>query len=327
MSASHGHHEHDHHHEHSHGLGGHHHAPKDFGRAFAIGVTLNAAFVVLEAVFGFFAHSLSLIADAGHNLGDVLGLILAWVASVMVKKAASAKRTYGYRRSSILAALANAILLLITVGGILVEAVQRFVHPQPVPGTTLIWVSAAGILVNTATALLFMRGSHDLNIRGAFLHMAADAVVSLGVLLAGIVILFTGWHWLDPLMSVIIALVIVYGTWSLLVDALNLAMDAVPRSVNPEEVQQFLASREGVSGVHHLHIWGLSTTEVALTGHLVMRDEKINDALLHELNHELEDRFGITHATIQYETSTAACCPMHGCGESAEESPAHAHEH
>ena len=301
--------------------------PKDFGPAFAIGVALNGGFVILEVIAGFFAHSLSLIADAGHNLGDVLGLLMAWLASAMVKKAANRRRTYGYRRSSILAALANAILLLVTVGGIAVEAVQRLLKPEAVAGSTLIWVSAAGILINGATALMFMRGSDDLNIRGAFLHMAADAVVSLGVLVAGVLILWTGWLWLDPVMSLVIAITIVYGTWSLLVDALDLAMDAVPRGVNPEEVRNFLSEQDGVEDVHHLHIWGLSTTEVALTGHLVMRDEKINNTLLHDLNHELEERFGITHATIQYETSSSSCCPMHECQREAQEPAAHGHEH
>jgi cobalt-zinc-cadmium efflux system protein len=291
---------------------GHHHAPADFGRAFLIGIILNGGFILLEVVFGLLSDSLALLADAGHNLSDVLGLVLAWVANELAKRAASERRTYGLKRTTILAALFNALLLLVGVGAIVGEAVGRFREPAPVAGGTVIWVAALGILVNGVTAWLFFSGrKNDLNVRGAFLHMAADAGVSAGVMVAGAIILFTGFTWLDPLVSLLVALVILIGTWELLVDSLNLSVDAVPEHVDPAAVRAYLGGRPEVVEVHHLHIWPLSTTEVALTAHLVQKDPQINDALLAEIREDLHHRFGIGHATIQCETSPGACREGH----------------
>ena len=289
---------------------GHSHAPASFGRAFAIGIALNTAFVVIEATFGILAHSLALVADAGHNLSDVLGLVLAWGASVLVRRSPTLRRTYGLRRSSILAALFNAVFLLVAIGIIAWEAVGRFAHPQPVAGGTVIWVALVGIVINTATALLFLAGrKDDLNIRGAFLHMAADAGVSLGVVLAGIAIIFTGWQWLDPTVSLVIVAVILLGTWGLLRDSVNLALDAVPEGIDAEAVTAYLAALPGVAEVHDLHIWGMSTTETALTAHLVIPGIRDGDALLARVCAELHDRFGIEHATVQVERGD----PAHPC--------------
>ena len=295
-------------HDHSHG---HSHAPANFGRAFAIGVALNTGFVVIEATFGFLSHSLALVADAGHNLSDVLGLLLAWGASILVRRSPTARRTYGLRRSSILAALFNAVFLLVAIGAIAWEAVGRFRHPEPVAGGTVIWVALVGIAVNTATALLFMSGrKDDLNIRGAFLHMAADAGVSLGVVVAGVIILFTGWQWLDPVVSLAIVAVILVGTWGLLRDSVNLALDAVPENIDTADVTAYLAALPGVTEVHDLHIWAMSTTETALTALLVIPDGRVGDALLARTCAELHDRFGIEHATMQIERGD----PAHPCG-------------
>lgn len=309
---SHDHEDHDAHgHGHHHGGLGHSHAPANFGSAFAIGTALNLGFVVVQVVFGLFAHSLALLADAGHNLGDVLGLLLAWWASHLVKTAPTERRTYGLGRSSILAALANAVFLLVAVGGITWEAVRRFHDPTPVAGGTVIWVAALGIAINTATALLFMSGRKgDLNVKGAFLHMAADAAVSAGVVVAGIAILYTGWHWLDPVTSLVINAVIVWGTWGLLRDAANLALDAVPTGIETTVVRRYLESQPGVVAVHDLHIWALSTTQTALTVHLVKPDAGIDDSLLVRTCEELREKFGIAHSTIQLERGDAA----HPCG-------------
>ncbi len=300
-------HEHD---DHGHRSGGHshHHGPVDHNAAFAIGVTLNLLFVVTEAVFGVFAHSLALLADAGHNLSDVFGLLLAWGASYLSRRLPTVRRTYGLRRSSILAALFNALFLLIAIGGIAWEAVRRFGDPQPVQGGTVMWVAGVGIVINTATALLFMSGrKSDLNIRGAFLHMAADAAVSAGVVVAGLVMLATGWLWLDPVVSLVIAAVIFAGTWGLLRDSVNLALDAVPEGIDVPQVRRYLESLPNVVAVHDLHIWGMSTTETALTAHLVMREAVINDDLLRRAAAELREKFGIEHATLQLETAALAC--------------------
>lgn len=285
----------------------HDHSQTNFGRAFAIGVALNVAFVLVEAFYGYQAHSLALVADAGHNLSDVLGLLLAWGASILAQRQPTQRRTYGMRRSSILAALINAIVLLVAVGGIAWEAIRRFNDPSPVAGGTVIWVAIIGIVINTATALMFMSGRKgDLNIRGAFLHMAADAGVSLGVVLAGIAILITGWLWIDPVVSLIIVAVILVSTWGLLRDSVNLALDAVPEDVDVVKVQAYLAALPGVNDVHDLHIWGMSTTETALTAHLVMQDASGDDALLSRACRELHDQFGIEHATLQFETGDAS---------------------
>jgi cobalt-zinc-cadmium efflux system protein len=299
---------HDEEHHHQGGLG-HAHAPATFGRAFAIGTTLNVGYVIVQVIFGIAAHSLALVADAGHNLGDVLGLVLAWWASYLTKKPPTDQRTYGMRRSSILAALANAIFLLIAVGGISWEAIRRFGDKSTVAGWTVIWVAALGVIINLVTALLFQAGrDRDLNVRGAFLHMAADAAVSFGVVVAGIVILFTGWHWLDPTVSLLINGIIVYGTWGLLRDSFNLAMDAVPPGLNLGDVRRYLQSIPAITDAHHLHVWALSTTETALTVHLVKPDPSDDDGLLRRINHELTERFGIGHATIQFERQSLRQC-------------------
>jgi cobalt-zinc-cadmium efflux system protein len=301
----HGHHGHHHHdgHDHGHAHGhGHSHAPVDFGRAFAIGAALNIAFVAVEAAAGLWTGSLALLADAGHNLSDVLSLLLAWAAAEMAKKAPTLRRTYGYRKGTILASLANAGLLLLAVGAIVWEAVRRFGSPDPIaPGPVMI-VAGIGVVINTATALMFMKGHHDLNVRGAFLHMAADAAVSLGVVGAALVTWFTGWLWVDPAISLIIALVIVLGTWGLLRDSLDMALDAAPRGVDTAAVKAWLAARPGVTEVHDLHIWAMSTTETALTAHLIRPDNAGCDAFLRETAEGLAKTFRIGHPTLQVET-------------------------
>jgi len=289
------------HHDHS-------HAPADFGRAFLIGIVLNGGFIVLEVIFGLLSDSLALLADAGHNLSDVLGLVLAWIANELAKKNATARRTYGWKRATVLAALFNALLLLVGVGAIIWEAIQRFGQPAHVAGGTVIWVAALGIAVNGMTALLFMAGrKNDLNVRGAFLHMAADAGVSAGVMLSGAAILFTGWVWLDPIVSLAVAFLILVSTWELFKDSLNFSLDAVPENVDPEAVQAYFAALPEVSAVHHIHIWPLSTTEVALTAHLVKREPGLDDALLDRIREDLEHRFGIGHPTIQFEARAEGC--------------------
>lgn len=305
------HHEHDGH-DHSHGGLGHSHAPADFGRAFAIGVALNVIFVMAEAAFGLLSGSLALLADAGHNLSDVLGLLLAWGAAVLSRRKATSRHTYGLRRSSILAALFNALFLLVAVGGIAWEAVGRFSEPAPVAGKTVIIVALLGVVINTATALLFMAGRKgDLNIRGAFLHMAADAGVSLGVALGGVAILLTGQAWIDPVVTLLIVAVIVWSTWGLLRDSVNLALDAVPEGIDPDKVEAYLNQLPNVTAVHDLHIWAMSTTETALTAHLVRDVPTCDDALLMQANRELHDTFGIGHVTLQFETASAA----YSCGQ------------
>ncbi len=305
---------HDHSHGHSHGHSHSHAPPGDFGAAFAVGTGLNIAFILIEVAYGLRAHSLSLVADAGHNLGDVLGLVLAWLAVVLARRLPTKHKTYGLRKSSILAALANAVLLLVTVGAIAFGAVNRLVHPEPVQGQTVIWVAAAGILINGITALLFLSGrKQDLNLNAAFSHFAADAVLSGGVVVAGIAILFTGWLWIDPVVSLVLAGSIVVGTWRLLTESINLAMDAVPGAVDPHAVEDYLHSLDGVTEVHDLHIWGMSTTEVALTAHVVIPEVGDHDALLLMTCKELHDRFGIEHATIQLEHSLGAA----ECGQAA----------
>lgn len=294
----------------------HDHAPARYDRAFAIGITLNLFYVVLEATFGFLAGSLALLADAGHNLSDVLGLVLAWGAAWLSRRHPTRRRTYGYRRSSILAALGNAGLLLVAVGAIAWEAIRRLVEPEPVASGAILWVAAIGVVVNTGTALLFLRGrQHDLNIRGAFLHMAADAGVTVGVILAALLIQATGWLWLDPAVGLLIALVILVGTWRLLRDSVNLSLDAVPEGIDPATVEAYLAAQPGVTEVHDLHIWAMSTTETALTAHLVRPAAGADDAFLDRLRRELHDRFSIEHATMQIEAGD----PAHPCPQA----PAH----
>lgn len=297
---------HDHSHGHCHGHE-HSHAPENFDRAFAIGIALNFCFVVVEAIFGGLAHSLALLADAGHNLSDVLGLLLAWGATVLARRMPTQRRTYGLRRSSILAALLNALILLIVVGGIAWEAILRFSHPESVASSTVIWVASIGILINGFTAWLFMSGKkQDINIRGAYLHMAADAAISLGVVVAAVAMYFTNWLWLDPAVSLLIVMVISVGTWRLLLESLDLALDAVPESIHPEKIETYLAELPGVEAVHDLHIWSMSTTEIALTVHLVKPDAVIDDALLSRINNELRHKFGISHTTVQLEQGDTA---------------------
>ncbi len=294
-------------HSHSHPHG-HDHGPVNYNRAFAIGVSLNLIFVAVEAGFGVFAGSLALLADAGHNLSDVLGLLLAWGASYLAQSASTRKRTFGLKKSTILAALLNALILLFAIGGIAWEAIRRFNEPVAVSGPTVIAVAFIGILINTATMLLFMADrDRDLNIRGAFLHMAADAAVSLGVVIAGLIILYSGASWVDPIVSLLIALVILIGTWSLLKDSLNLAVDAVPKGIDSTAVLEALNRMEGVKDVHDLHIWGMSTTETALTAHLVKPEAEGDEFLIRRATELLHHEFGIDHVTLQLERGTDRC--------------------
>lgn len=300
---------HEHEHDADHGGHHHHHVPNS-NRAFALGVSLNIGFVLIELGFGWWTNSLALLADAGHNFGDVIGLLLAWGATRLALKAPSARFTYGLGSSTILAALSNAALLLVATGAIVWEAAQRLHgagHAEPVAASIVIAVALAGVAVNGATAMLFMRGrEHDLNLKGAYLHMAADAAVSLGVAIAGGLILVTNWMWLDPLISIVIALVIVWSTWFLLRESLRLALQAVPRGIDVDIVKNYLASLPGVSEVHDLHIWAMSTTQSALTVHLVMTDGHPGDDFFATLADELEARFRIGHPTVQIETGSAA---------------------
>ena len=293
-------------HTHSNGHSHHHgHAPaKGYGRAFAIGIALNLTFVAIEAFYGWLADSMALLSDAGHNLSDVLGLALAWGAAVLAKRRRTERFTYGLRSGSILAALFNAILLLVATGGIIWESVQRLIEPAPVAAGLMMGVAGIGILVNGFTAFLFMGGHHDLNIRGAFLHMVADAAVSLGVVLGGLGILWTGATWIDPALSLVIAAVIIWGTWGLLRQSLALSLHGVPSGIALSEVRAALERMPGVSGVHHLHVWAVSTTEAALTVHLVMPGGHPGDGFLAEAQHELKERFGIGHSTLQVEVHT-----------------------
>jgi cobalt-zinc-cadmium efflux system protein len=280
----------------------HRSGPPDYGRAFTIGIALNLAYVGGEAVAGLFAHSLALIADAGHNLSDVLGLALAWGAEVLSRRSPSGRFTYGLKSTSILAALANAAILLVVTGGIAWEAVLRCISPVAVDSSVIVWIAVVGIAVHGGTASLFASGrGSDLNIKGAFLHMAADALVGAGVVIAGIVIGLTGWLRLDPAVSLVVSVVIVLGTWNLLKNAIGLALNAVPEGVDAEAVRAHLAALPGVAGLHDLHIWGMSTTETALTCHLVMPTGHPGDAALNAIMEELHRQFGIGHATIQIE--------------------------
>ncbi len=291
-------------HDHDHSHHSHASVPSagETSRAFAIGVGLNLTFVAVEAVYGLASHSMALLADAAHNLGDVLGLVLAWVAAILARRKPSQTHTYGLRRSTILAALANAVLLLVAVGGVSWEAVGRLRAPGPVEGWTVLSVAAVGVVVNTASALMFLSNRHrDANVRGAFLHLAADAGVSLGVVVAGAVMLRTGWTWVDPAVSLVVSVVVLFGTWGLFRDALGLSLDRVPAHVDLEAVRAHLAALPGVDAVHDLHVWPMSTTETALTAHLVMAWPDEPPAFTSSLSDELHHRFGIDHATVQLE--------------------------
>ena len=299
-----------HHHHHGHD---HHHDHVDHGRAFAIGVGLNSIYVIIEFLFGMWSHSLALVADAGHNLGDVLGLLLAWGATILVKSSPSKRRTYGMRRASILAALMNAGILLIAIGAIAWEALHRLWNPEPVATTTIMVVASIGIVINALTAWLFFAGrKQDINIQGAYLHMAADAAVSLGVVVAAFLIRLTSWQWLDPVIGLVIVAVIAWSTWGLMQESFNLVMDAVPSGIDPEAITNYLQGLPGVASVHDLHIWGMSTTEAAMTVHIVKSQNELDDALLGKINRELHDQFGIEHATIQFESGD----PNNPCGQS-----------
>jgi cobalt-zinc-cadmium efflux system protein len=290
-------------HDHSHG------APASFGRAFAIGIALNCAFVVAEAVAGLAANSMALLADAGHNLSDVLGLALAWAGATMAKLPASERFSYGFKKAPILAALLNAILLLVAVGAILLEAAQRLVHAQEANGETVMIVAGIGILINGLTAWLFVSGrKHDINIRGAFLHMAADAAVSLGVVIAGALILFTGLLWIDPVVSIIVALVILWSTFDLLKQSTGMSLAGVPRGISLPEVGGALKAIEGVESLHDLHIWPMSTTENALTAHLIVPRDDRRKQVLAEARRMLHDRFHLQHVTIQIDGSPEDDC-------------------
>ena len=279
-----------------------HHAKADFGRAFALGITLNLGFVAVETVYGFIANSMSLLADAGHNLSDVLGLVVAWAGAVMAKRAASPRFTYGLKKAPILAALANSLFLLVAVGGIGAEAIRRLFHPSSTEGETIMIVAGVGIAVNALTALLFARGrDHDINIRGAYLHMVADAAVSAAVVFAGAVIYWTGQRWVDPVMSLAVAVVILWGSIGLLKESVWMSLAGVPSGIDVDVVEAELAELDGVETVHDLHVWPLSTTETALTAHLVAPDVASTDALLKEARRMLHDRFRIEHCTLQIE--------------------------
>lgn len=289
---------------HSHGdeLG----AQRDFTRAFAIGIALNIGFVIVETVFGFRANSMALLSDAGHNFSDALGLVVAWAGGVLALRASSARFTYGFKKASILAALANALLLLVAVGAIGLEAVRRLLHPKPTQGDVVMIVAAIGIAVNGVTAMLFTRGKDDINIRGAFLHMAADAAVSAAVVLAGLVILWTDQRWVDPVMSLAVAVVILWSSVSLLKESVAMSLAGVPNGIDVDHVQSALVDLEGVDAVHDLHVWPLSTTETALTAHLVTARADFPDALLESARAMLHDRFHIEHCTLQVERSHPA---------------------
>lgn len=312
----HGHHAHGdhghHHHAHDHHHGAHVHAPASYGKAFAIGCALNIGFVVAEWSFGAIAHSLALMADAAHNLGDVLALVLAWLATRLARRPPSERFTYGLRGSSILAALVNAGALLVITGGLGWEALRRLPDPGPVEGNIVIVVALAGVVVNGVTAWLFMQGGKtDLNLRGVYLHMAADAAVSLAVALAGVAVIFTGWNWLDPALTLGVSAVILWSSWDLLRQSLRLALQAVPGTIETAQVRELLAGLPGVAEVHDLHIWAMSTSENALTAHLVMPAGHPGDGFLRNACDQLEQRFGIHHATLQIEVAnTGAACAL-----------------
>jgi cobalt-zinc-cadmium efflux system protein len=295
---------HDHHHA------GHNHASKDFSATFAIAAALNIGLVALQVVFGLLGHSMALLADAGHNAGDALGLLFAWGAHVLAKRTPTPRYTYGFRSASILASLLNAVILLIATGAIAVEAVRRFLEPAPVQGLTVIAVAAIAIVLNGVAALLLMAGKHDLNVRGAFLHMIADAGVSFGVVIAGVLIYFTGWNWIDPVTSLVISGVIVWGTWGLLRESASLSLNAMPAEIHPNKVRGYLEGLPGVERIHDLHVWAMSTTETALTCHLVIPRGHPGDAFIEGVCHELHDRFRIEHPTLQIELGDAGECAL-----------------
>lgn len=289
--------EHDHHHGHH-----HHNAPKNYNRAFAIGISLNIIFVIIEAVYGLYANSLALMADAGHNLSDVAGLVIAWGAFWLSNKKPTARYTFGFRKSSILSALFNAVFLLVAVGIIIWEAVHRLITPNVVEAKTVMVVALIGIIINALTAMLFFKDkNHDINIRGAYLHMAADALISLGVVVSAFMIAQTNWFWLDPLVSIIISLIIIYGTMDLLKNSTKLSLDAVPESIDPKAVKDYLTNLPGVIDMHDLHIWPMSTTDTAIIVHLTVDSKSCSNDLLAKISADVNEKFNINHATVQVE--------------------------
>jgi cobalt-zinc-cadmium efflux system protein len=286
----------------------------NYSKAFAWGIALNLSYIVIETAFGFIIHSMSLLADAGHNLSDVLGLLLAWGASYLAKTSATNKRTYGLRKSTVLAAMFNSLLLLIVVGGISIEAIRKFFYPQPLQGNVIMLIAGIGVIINGLTAFFFLKGKEkDLNIKGAYLHMVADTGVSLGVAVGGVIIIYSGWVWIDPLFSILIGIVILSGTWGLLKDSVMLSMDAVPEHINSEAVRNYLEKLPGVSNVHDLHIWAMSTTEYALTAHINVPFPESNDNFLTETAEALQNKFGISHTTIQIENDPVKYGGNHNC--------------
>jgi cobalt-zinc-cadmium efflux system protein len=289
------------HHDHRHG-----HGAADFSRAFALGIALNAGFVVVEIVYGFQANSMALLSDAGHNFSDVLGLMVAWAGGALARRGSSPRFTYGFKKASILAALINALLLFVAVGAIGAEAIRRLVHPSVAHGETIMVVAAIGIAINAITALLFVGGRHDINVRGAFLHMVADATVSAAVVFAGLVIFLTGQQWVDPVMSLAVSVVILWGSIGLLRESVWMSLAGVPEGIDVDQVEAALAELDGVEAVHDLHVWPLSTTETALTAHIVTARADYPDALLASARAVLHDRFHIEHCTLQVEREHSA---------------------
>ncbi len=301
-------HQHGHGHNHS-----HQHAPQSFNLAFALAVFLNLGFTLIEAIYAISANSMSLLADAGHNLGDVLGLVLAWVASWLMTKAATQRYSYGYKRMSIIAAIVNALILVGTSAIIAYESILKLLSPQPVNEMTVIIIAAIGIIINGSTAMMFIRGSKDdLNIKGAFLHLAADAGISLGVVVAGIIILYTGWMPLDPIVGLLIVVAILVGTWGLLRDSINLILDAVPHGLEIKKVHAYLMQLPGVEAVHDLHVWGLSTKEIAMTAHLCVPGQSFSNKVYEKINDDLNTQFNISHVTLQVEQDSEHPCPQDG---------------
>lgn len=307
--------QHDHHnHRHEHHHGHHHVIPEQFNKAFLISIAANFSLTLVQIVYAYMAHSTSLLADAGHNLGDVMGLILAWLASLMLKKRASNNYSYGFKKMTIWASLINALILVFACGLILEEAISHLIHPEHVKSLYVISVALLGILVNGGTALLFSKGQDDLNIKSAFLHLAYDALISLGVFLAGLIIYFTQWYWIDPILGLAIGGIIMWGSIKLLKQSVGLAMDAVPYNVNLIDVQHYLKNLPGVKAVHDLHIWSLSTRENALTAHLIMPNQTCSDEMRQKINLELKEKFNIHHATIQVEQGAGDLhCEHHNC--------------
>ncbi len=284
---------------------GHSHAPQSFNKAFGIAVVLNLAFTLCQIFYAFVANSMSLLADAVHNFGDVFGLVLAWGASWLLTLPARKRYSYGYKRTTILAALSNALILVATSALIIYESIYKLTHVTPVNESIVIIVATIGIFINGGTALLFIKGAHDdLNIKGAFIHLLGDALISIGVVIAAIAIYFTGWMWLDPLVGLFIVTIILIGTWGLLRDSVRLILDAVPHHIDQQGIQTFLEQLPGVKTVHDLHIWGLSTKEIALTAHLVMPEQKLSDADYLNINHTLKTTFKVDHVTIQVEAGS-----------------------